>query len=185
MYHLRLFESPTDEDRKEQTSEGHKEIRSQMVAEIEEPGGHAAQGTENPAQAENQSRGLPPAHLLLVNVIGHSRFQHRYRRSQRGEEHSGKKENRNSRTQGREIPSHCGEDVGQCLENESRTGSRFDPGGKDRRHNGKTGYEREYQVKNGCVESCGNQILFLLHVGSIGQNDAYSQREGEEGLAHG
>ena len=56
---------------------------------------------------------------------------------------------------------------------------------KDRRHNGKTGDEREYQVKNGCVESGGDQILFLLHVGSIGQDGAYSQREGEEGLAYG
>ena len=82
MYNLRLFESPTYEDRKEQTAEGHQEIRSQTVAEIEKPGGHAAQGTENPAEAEDQ-------------------------------------------------------------------------------------------------------ILFLLHVGSIGQDGAYSQREGEEGLAYG
>ena len=59
------------------------------------------------------------------------------------------------------------------------------PTGKDRRHNGKTGDEREYQVKHGCVESGGDQIVFLLHVGSIGQDGAYSQREGEEGLAYG
>ena len=59
------------------------------------------------------------------------------------------------------------------------------PTDEDRRHNGKTGDEREYQVKHGCVESGGDQIVFLLHVGSIGQDGAYSQREGEEGLAYG
>ena len=59
------------------------------------------------------------------------------------------------------------------------------PTDEDRRHNGKTGDEREYQVKHGCVESGGDQIIFLLHVGSIGQDAAYSQREGEEGLAYG
>ena len=106
MYNLYLFESPTDEDRKEQTAEGHQEIRSQMVAEIENPGGHAAQGAENPAEAEDKSCGLPSAHLLLVYVVGHSRLQHGDRRSQRGEEHCCKEQNRDSRTQGREIPSH-------------------------------------------------------------------------------
>ena len=78
LYNLRLFESPTYEDRKEQTAEGHQEIRSQTVAEIEKPGGHAAQGAENPAEAEDKSCGLPSAHFLLVYVKSHSSFQHRY-----------------------------------------------------------------------------------------------------------
>ena len=182
---------PTGQRSDDETAEGHHEVRADIVEQVEEIAtAHSkatpdAEGKSRHAAQKEERRpvhkdGFASRQIPFVLHVGRDHF----------EERDCRRQSRNQQTdieeEGKHFPERdVREDHRNRDENQTRTAVGFHAEGKHGGHDHETGENRGLNGQNGNPETRMRHTGFGREIGTVGDQDPATQREREEGKAHG
>ena len=195
----RGLEHPAEQDAGDKRDDRHEHAVSDVVEDVENLGGGAVgewklevegsvpQAHDDGAhsRAEEADGGsLAAGHVGLLHTAGNDDLENRDARREGGEGHHQEEDRAHNAADG----SHGGKDLGQGDEHQAGASGAQAIGAHEDEHGGDdhdAGEEGDGGVDADDLQRVLGKVVFLAHVGAVGDHDAHGQGQREERLPHG